>query len=121
MPSWREATANRDTYSILPLVTCLAGDSLAHQKMSGPDSALSFAKETNISEAQRLRRSCGCLRQANIQRVELDLRWDAKEFPAALDRSSHLKPLPAGVEVWPHGIHLGDWVLCSYQRCCQYL
>ena len=56
-----------------------------------------------VPESHRRRQSCKCLRQANIQRVELDLRWDVKEFPAALDRSSHLKPLPGGVEVWPNG------------------
>ena len=41
-----------------------------------------------------------CL-QATVQRVELDLRWDSKEFLAALDPTTQqLKALPATVEVW---------------------
>ena len=38
--------------------------------------------------------------QANVQRIELDLRWDTKEFMAALDDSKEdLRPLPPSVEV----------------------
>ncbi len=38
--------------------------------------------------------------QANVQRIELDLRWDTKEFTAALeDSKENLRPLPPTVEV----------------------
>lgn len=40
------------------------------------------------------------LLQANVQRIELDLRWDTKEFMAALDDSKEdLRPLPPSIEV----------------------
>ena len=49
-------------------------------------------------------RVCGddniCRLQASIQKVELDLRWDTKEFSAALDPcTQQVKALPATIEV----------------------
>ena len=41
-----------------------------------------------------------CRLQASIQKVELDLRWDTKEFSAALDPcTQQVKALPATIEV----------------------
>ena len=77
---------------------------VAFQKGIRRDYELSYTViRSSVPISQRHGQSCVCPWQASIQRVELDLRWDAKEFPAALDRSSHLKPLPAGVEVWLNG------------------
>ena len=38
--------------------------------------------------------------QATVQRVELDVRWDTKEFSAALDPcTQQVKALPPAIEV----------------------
>lgn len=85
----------------MPLMTCPAGPISWHLRRRQV-LTLPCALPKTVLTSQSLRRHtqlCAGLWQASIQRIELDLRWDAKEFPAALDRSLQLKPLPAGVEV----------------------